>query len=124
MSDSFLLHEADMLRDSHFPVVAFFGEISGEMRFLRIIGILSESVGYGCNYAVCTFPDDIEAEAEKFGDGVEFSLHSGESVVLSYEEFYWYLAKACENYLKKYDIGAGEIQSILAKVRQRYNIAE
>ena len=30
MSDSFLLHEEDMLKDNHFPVIGFFSVISGK----------------------------------------------------------------------------------------------
>lgn len=127
MSDSFLLHEDDMLNDTHFPVICFFGVISNSDRFLRIIDHLSNGVGYGYEFASCTFPDDLDdydiAQGLMF-DGVEFALHNGESVVLSYKEFYWYLKKACENYLKKYPSESDTIQLILRRVRKKYTITE
>lgn len=125
MSDSFLLHEEDMLKDSHFPAIAFFGVISNRNWFIPIIDEqLSNGIGCGFNFAVCLFPDDVTVESEKFGDGVEFSLDDGESVVLSYEEFYYYLKKACMNYLKKYPEEKDVINRILEKVRKRYDIAD
>jgi hypothetical protein len=124
MSDSFLLHKGDMLKDTHSPVIGFFSVISDESRFIRIIDHLSNGIGYGFEFAVCLFPEDIDVEAEKFGDGVEFSLHSGEAVVVSYEEFYYYLNKACKNFLKMHPEENAEdtIHAILEKVRKRYNI--
>ena len=124
MSDSFLLHVEDMLKDNHFPVIGFFSEISGEGRFIRIIDILAGGVGRGLNYAGCTFPDDVEVESEKFGDGVEFYLHNGDAVVLSYEELYRYMKKAGENYVKMYQSGGDAIAAILEKMRKRYGISE
>jgi len=125
MSDSFLLHKGDMLKDTHSPVIGFFSVISNKGEFVPIINkYLSNGIGYGYEFAVCLFPDDDDLESEKFGDGVEFSIHSGKSVVLSYEEFYWYLKKACMNYIERYPEEEAVIQPILVKVRERYHIAE
>jgi len=125
MSDSFLLHKEDMLKDTHSPVIGFFSVISHKGDFVSIIDeYLSNGIGIGYEFAVCLFPDDDDLESEKFGDGVEFSIHSGKSVVLSYEEFYWYLKKACMNYLKKYPEEEKVVQPILERVRDRYQIAE
>jgi len=125
MSDSFLLHKGDMLKDTHSPVIGFFSVISNKGEFVPIINkYLSNGIGYGYEFAVCLFPDDDDVESEKFGDGVEFSIHSGKSVVLSYEEFYWYLKKACMNYLKKYPEEENFIRPILRRVRDCYHIAE
>ena len=124
MGDSFLLHVEDMLKDNHFPAIAFFGEISVEGRFIRIIDMLSDGVGSGMNYVECTFPDEVEEESDKFGDGVEFYLHNGDAVVLSYEELYRYMKKAGENYVKMYQSGGEAIAAILEKMRKRYGISE
>lgn len=124
MNDSFLLHETDMLQETHLPVIVFFSVISDKSRFVRIIDHLSNGFGYGFEFAVCLFPDDVTVDSEKFGDGVEFSLHSGEAVVVSYEEFYYYLKKASINYLKKYPEERNAINRILEKVRKRYNIVQ
>ena len=124
MSDSFLLHEQDMLKETHSPVIGFFSVISDKSRFVRIIDRLSDGIGHGFEFAVCTFPDDIEVEAEEFGDGVEFSLDNGESVVVSYKEFYYYLREACMNYLKKYPEEKDVVNRILKKVRKRYSITQ
>lgn len=124
MSDSFLLHEEDMLKETDFPVIVFFGVISDKNRFVPIIDHLSDGIGYGYEFAVCLFPSDEIMESEQFGDGVEFSLDNGEAVVLSYEEYYYYLKKACMNYLIKYPEEKDVIYRILEKVRKRYNITE
>lgn len=124
MSDSFLLHEEDMLKEADSPVIGFFSVISDKSDFVRIIEHLSNGVGYGYEFAVCLFPSDEDMESEKFGDGVEFSLDNGEAVVLSYEEYYYYLKKACMNYLIKYPEEKGVIYQILEKVRKRHNIME
>jgi hypothetical protein len=123
MNDSFLLHEEDMLKDSHSPVIGFFSVISNRKRFIPIIDKqLSNGIGCGYEYATCLFPDDITLDSEKFGDGVEFSLDDGEAVVLSYKEFYYYLKKACMNYLKKYPEEKNVVNRIPEKVRKRYHI--
>ncbi len=122
MNDSFLLHKEDMLKETHSPVIGFFSVISNKNRFIRIINHLSNGVGYGYEFAVCLFPDDITVDSEKFGDGVKFSIHGGKTVVISYEEFYWYLKEACMNYLKKYPEDKEIIDGILEKVRTRYNL--
>lgn len=113
-----------MLKNTHLPVIVFFSVISDKSRFIRIIDQLSNGIGYGFEFAICTFPDDVEEESERFGDGVEFSLHSGESVVISYEEFYYYFKKACMTYLKKYPEKKGAVNRILEKVRKRYSITQ
>ncbi|NMC56243.1 MAG: hypothetical protein GYA50_03365 [Eubacteriaceae bacterium] len=127
MSNSFLLNKKDMLKDTHGPVITFFSVISDKKRFINIINVLSNGTGYGYEYAVCTFPEDLDeydiANGDTF-DGVEFSVHFGDTVVISYKEFYYYLEKACENYLKKYNNeDADTINAILKKVRKKYNIS-
>jgi hypothetical protein len=124
MRDSFLLHKEDMLKDTHLPVIGFFSVISEKDDFIRIIDHLSNGIGYGYEFAICLFPNDVTVDSEKFGDGVEFSLHNGEAVVVSYEEFYYYLRKASMNYLKKYPEEKDVINRILEKVRKRYSIIE
>ena len=125
MNDSFLLHEEDMLKETHSPVIGFFSVISNPARFVRIINTLSTGVGHGFEFAVCTFPGDLDeydiAQGMMF-DGVEFSLHSGEEVVISYEEFYYYLHKACMNHLEIYPEDKTVIGEILERVRKRYDI--
>lgn len=124
MNDSFLIHEEDMLKDEHLPVVVFYGVISDKNEFLRVIEVLSNGVGFGVDLADCSFPSDVEVESDMFEDGVEFSLDNGEAVIISYEEFYYYLKKACLNYLSKYSTEKDTIERILEKVRKRYNISE
>ncbi len=124
MKDGFLLHKEDMQNIKHRPIMVFFSVISDKSRFMRIIDHLSNGIGYGYEFAVCLFPDDITDESEKFGDGVEFSLHDGEAVVVSYDEFFWYLKKACMNYLKKYPEDAESIHVILDKAKRRFGITE
>ena len=125
MNDNFLLHEEDMLMESHMPVIGFFSVISDTSRFIDIISHLANGCGYGYEFACCRFPNDLDdyaiAQGEMF-DGVEFSLHSGEEIILSYAEFYWYLKTACSNYLRKYPSDLKTIQSILSKVSKQYNI--
>lgn len=124
MSNCYLLQENDMLRKDHIPVIVFFSRISDKSKFLPSIKQLSDGKGDSYDFVGCSFPDDIDVDSEKFGDGVEFWLHSGEATVLSYEEFYYYLKKACMNYLKKYPEEKDVVNRILEKVRMQYNITQ
>ena len=117
MNNSFLLQMEDMINETHSPVIGFFSVISGKSDFVRIIDRLSNGIGHGYQFAVCLFPDDVTMDSEKFGEGVEFSIHGGKSVVISYEEFYHYLQKACMNYVKKYPSEMNTISRILEKAK-------
>lgn len=127
MNDSFLLQEEDMLNESHLPVIIFFGVISNKNRFIRIANELSQGVGYGFEYAACTFPEDLDefdiTQGESF-DGVEFSLQSGEEVVISYKDFYYYLNKACNHYLVLNPEDKKSIDAILKRAKSKFSSGE
>lgn len=121
MENETWLRDTDLLDSSHYPVQAVFNMIS-DNRFIKIIGHISEGVGFGEEYGACTFPGDLDeydiANGEGF-DGVEFALHSGEEIVLDYPTFYIYLKKACKNYMEKYSEAANQIREYLKIIRKK-----
>ncbi|MBC1529079.1 hypothetical protein HCJ07_01760 [Listeria booriae] len=126
MKNETRLKDADLLDSSHYPVQAVFNMIS-DSRFTKIIGYISEGIGFGEEYGACTFPGDLDeydiANGEGF-DGVEFGLHSGEEIILDYQTLYIYLNKACENYIEKHPEANTQIQEYLEKYKKKYNISK
>ncbi len=112
------LKESDLKEKEHFPVYVFFNMIS-ENSFLDVYESFSKGIGRGIEFAVCLFPDDIDIPSEKF-DGVEFSLHSGEEVVIDYSTFYFYLNKACERYLELHNGDKEILKTLIEKIKQKF----
>ncbi len=92
------IKKLDLQKEEHFPIYVFFNLIK-ESEFLEVCKNFSKGIGKGIEVAVCLFLDDVAIEANKLG-GVEFSLHSGDEVVVDYSTFYWYLNKACQRYVE------------------------
>lgn len=113
------LKSKDLLAPNHFPVISFFNAISNS-DFIKVIEQMSVGIGTGINDADCSFPDDVE-EYEKTFDGVRFSLID-EEVILSYEMFYYYLNKACENYLDTFHDDRSKVDLNLTSIRERYHL--
>lgn len=68
-------------------------------------------IGQGIEVAVCLFLDDAE--------GVEFSLHSGEEIVVDYSTFYWYLNKACERYVLLHPADGEKVKEYLDTIEAK-----
>ncbi|HHV09430.1 MAG TPA: hypothetical protein GXX75_04005 [Clostridiales bacterium] len=124
MKKDFRLNDSDMLNSSHFPIKAIFNSIS-DNTFVRSITPLSEGIGFGVEYGVCIFPNDLDdydiATLGTF-DGVQFGLHNGEEVTVDNETFYYYLNKACESYLEAHPQDKNSIETILQKVKVNLKI--
>ncbi|MBC1499829.1 hypothetical protein HB943_04375 [Listeria weihenstephanensis] len=118
------LKGTDLLDSSHYPVQGVFNMIC-DNRFIKIIGYISEGVGFGEEYGACMFPRDLDeydiANGEGF-DGVEFGLHSGEESVLDYQTFYIYLKKTCENYTEKYPEATNQLREYVDWYSKKYGI--
>jgi len=112
------IKESDLLTETHYPIYAFFNIIP-ENDFIEVCENFSKGIGRGIEFAVCLFPNDIDIPSEKF-DGVEFSLHSGEEVVIDYSTFYFYLKKACERYLHLHNSDKEKLISLLEKIKQKF----
>ncbi|MCM3025303.1 ribonuclease toxin immunity protein CdiI [Bacillus safensis] len=112
--------ETQMLRDEHFPVVAFFNAITDDS-FVNVVQHLSTGVGYGINDVDCTFPNDLEPDEEPF-HGVLFALHDDE-VIVDYQTFYYYLEQACNTYITEYPQDKKTISEVLRKVFEKYRLA-
>ncbi|WP_037285170.1 ribonuclease toxin immunity protein CdiI [Saccharibacillus sacchari] len=113
------LSSEDLLNPLHLPAIVFFNAISNS-DFVEVIEQMSAGIGTGINDVDCSFPDDIEECEEKF-DGVRFSLID-EEVILNYEMFYYYLNKACENYLDTFPDDRSKIDLNLTSIRERYRL--
>ncbi|WP_242069683.1 ribonuclease toxin immunity protein CdiI [Paenibacillus dendritiformis] len=113
------LAESQMLKDDHFPVVAFFNAITDD-NFVKLIEHLSTGVGYGINAVDCTFPNDLEPDDDPF-EGVMFALHN-EEIIVDYQTFYYYLEQACNMYLKEYPQDEETISNILKRIVEKYSL--
>ncbi|BBW96541.1 ribonuclease toxin immunity protein CdiI [Geobacillus icigianus] len=113
------LLESQMLRGDHFPVIAFFNAISDD-DFVKVIQHLSTGAGYGINAVDCTFPNDLDPDDEPF-EGVMFALHD-EEVIIDYHTFYYYLEQTCNMYIKNFPDQEENINRILKKIVEKYNL--
>ena len=95
-----------------FPVQAFFNGIS-DRNFQEIISYLTRGVGHGLDYAICTFPNDLDPGDEPY-EGVTFSLFEDE-VVISEDEFQQYLRGACQSFVADHPDQAEAINELLQR---------
>ena len=91
-----------------------------ERNFTEVCEGFLRGTGRGIEYAVCLFPNDIDIESERF-EGVEFSLHSGEEVIVDYAVFCHYLGLVCNRYILSNGDSRGTVALLLDKIRQKYN---
>lgn len=88
-----LLMESDLLAEKHFPVIPVINEACS-FDFIKFMENINNSVGMGYNYASCSFYndlDDYDKQNIKFFNGILFSTINNEDLVLSFEEFFYYL---------------------------------
>ena len=97
--------------DRLFPVQCFFNAVS-DFNFVEVIGRLLQGVGHGADYAHCTFPSDLDPGEEVF-DGVRFSIFE-DSVILTDEEFRYFIREACKSYLVSHPAEWDSISSMLS----------
>jgi len=114
------IKKSDLQKDEHFPIYVFFNLIK-EGDFLEVCKNFSKGIGQGIEVAVCLFLDDVDIEANEF-DGVEFSLHSGEEIVVDYSTFYWYLNKACQRYIELHPADNEEVKEYLNMIKVKFDI--
>lgn len=122
MNTDFRLKDEDLLNDEHFPIKALFNMVSDE-RFLETLKYISKGHGFGENYGACVFPDDLdEYDIELYGkpEGIEFGLHNGDEVIVSFELLYQYLQIICDRYVADYPHYKEEIEMYLEEYRNKY----
>lgn len=114
------IKKSDLQHKEHFPIYVFFNLIK-EKEFLEVCNNFSKGIGQGIEVAVCLFLDDVNTKTGKIGD-VEFSLHSGEEVVVNYSTFYWYLDKACQQYIELHPTDSQKVKEYLNKIKSNHTI--
>lgn len=112
------IKKSELRQKKHFPIYVFFNLIK-EKEFLEVCNNFSKGIGQGIEVAVCLFLDDVNIKSGEIG-GVEFSLHSGEEVIVNYSTFYWYLNKACQRYLELNPADRQKVSEYLNKIKSRY----
>ncbi len=98
-----------------------------DKEFSKVLDYFSKEVGYGDEYAKCTFSSSIEPwEDGYFENGVMFTTSDGtekESIsIVNYESFYHYLSLACSDYVERNPEDKEKISILLDRVRMRFNI--
>lgn len=116
------LNEDELLDKSHLPVLMIMNMIS-EKRFLIVLEAISKGNGFGEDYGVCTFPDDLDefdkANGEEL-DGVEFGLYSGGEIVIDFQTFYHYLKIICAKFLKTNSEQTNRVNALLKDYTNRF----
>ena len=118
MCRDYKLVETDLLKNNHFPIMAFFNAIPN-VDFLDVIKQFSFGIGGGFNDAVCTFPGDLDSDETSF-DGIMFSLHD-EEIIVDNETFLYYLKKACLVFVEDFPNGKSLIDTFLKKLANNLN---
>jgi len=96
-----------------FPVQAFFNALSDD-EFIRVIGLLSNRVGYHPDYCHCYFPEDLDPGEELF-EGVCFSIFE-DKIVISLEELNDVIRLACAEYVSRNPVDEGRVKEILDRL--------
>jgi len=96
--------------DRLFPVQAFLNVIPDEY-FIRTLKNLVEGIGATYNDVGCCFPGDLDPGDETF-EGINFGVLN-EEVVISRREFFGYLQKAAQEYIKMYPSDSEETLRLL-----------
>lgn len=122
MVNKFRIEDDKLLNKSHFPVKALFDMVSDE-RFIKVIEGISKGTGFGENYGVCVFwndLDDYDKENIERYEGAEFGLNSGEEITIGYQDIFYYLKIVCEKYCKKFPNNSQKINIFLKNYKEKY----
>ena len=118
------LNDSDMLAEGLFPLQEVFNSIR-DKAFIKTIRPLCHGTGFGVEFGACTLPGDLDDyDKVMYGSlyGIEFGLHDGQSVVVDYQIFYYYLKKACEAYVRSHPKDKDEIKSIIDEVKAQLGV--
>lgn len=105
-----------ILSDALLPVQVFFNAIS-DNSFIRILKGFSAGVGAGFDIAACTFPGDLDEYEDPLA-GIEFSLPDGESVILSFHDFFDILIQVCSVYMQDHPEDETVIKELQDKIKK------
>ncbi len=100
-------------RDDLMIVKNFFCEFDGIL-FPSCIAYLLDRTGYGNEYAMCEFPEGIEADEKPF-IGVRFRMFGGHEKVIDEEAFKAVLLEACRNFVSREPHHFKQIAEILCR---------
>ncbi len=100
-------------RDELMIVKNFFCEFDGIL-FPGCIGYVLDRTGYGNEYAMCEFPEDIEDGEAPFV-GVKFRMFGGDEKVISEETFKAVLLEACRRFVRREPQHLKQIGDILSQ---------
>lgn len=124
LKNKFRIEDEELLDEGHFPVKALFNMVS-DSRFIEIAEGISKGTGFGENYGACVFWNDLD-DYDKANtlpyEGCEFGLHSGEEVIIGYQDLFYYLTIVCKKYCEEFPEKAGRVNEILNDYKLRYHI--
>jgi hypothetical protein len=109
MSGLFDVNDSDEL----WVVKNFFSEHDGVL-FPSCIAHILSGIGYGNEYAMCTFPDSIEPDEEPF-NGIRFTMYGGHTKVIDEDAFKKITIEACRRYILKNSSRRNQITEILSR---------
>ena len=120
----FRIENSELLDKCHLPVMIVFNMVS-DSRFIKVLEGLSNGMGFGENYGACVFwndLDDYDKANTPHYEGSEFGINSGEEVIISYQDLFYYLTIICKKYCLEFPEQTKEINEILNNYKLRYEI--
>ena len=116
------LKDEDLLTAEHFPAAALINEAANS-DIIEFVYDLVQGVGSGYDYSSFVFWNDLDeydqTQVQKF-DGIRVTNEGGESVIMSYKEFLYYLETVFSR-ITNLDIERlGKLQQLINSFKEKY----
>ncbi|MBQ7624492.1 MAG: hypothetical protein IJS65_04375 [Clostridia bacterium] len=118
----------ELLKPKHFAVgVVFYEACNCGNGIVTFYENLAKHIGWGGNSGDCDFWEDLDeydrTKTEKF-DGVRFTFLNEESVIISFEELYYYMKTALAKYTPKNEEEKKRLDNAMKTYREKHGIKE
>ena len=114
----FRITSDDILDDSHEPAVVVLNAIMGDF-FPKVLSLAANRAGFGDDFGGCAFQGSLDPwEAPLPPNCVECVLTDGETALITFDEYYYYLEIFASDYIKDYPEQKEKIEELLRQVRQ------
>lgn len=115
-----LILDAELKDKTHTTIQKALSHFYNTNDFKKVLHYLSKKTGYGDSHVGFTFWSDLDDYNRTFFDekfdgiGVDYI---DDRMIIDYESFYYYLDVACRRYLTFHPEDQGEIEDLLAKIK-------
>lgn len=116
------LKDEDLLTAEHFPAAALINEAANS-DIVEFVLNLVQGIGSGYDYSNCVLWNDLDeydqTQVQKF-DGIWVTNEGGDSVIMSYKEFLYYLEKVFSRITNLDNEGLSKLQQLLSSFKEKY----